>query len=98
MTARAAGSSSRLVIRALVKEGIGFSLLSFTQDTYHAFYFVTLKNWDQRKSADQQFSVIQQNLAKQLLGGHVAIWTKEQAGAAVCASACDNLPGSSPHF
>jgi hydrophobic/amphiphilic exporter-1 (mainly G- bacteria), HAE1 family len=45
---------------------IGFSLLSFTQDTYHAFYFVTLKDWDQRKSADQQFSVIQQNLAKQL--------------------------------
>ena len=47
---------------------IGFSLLSFTQDTYHAFYFVTLKDWDQRKSADQQFSVIQQNLAKQLGG------------------------------
>jgi HAE1 family hydrophobic/amphiphilic exporter-1 len=47
---------------------IGFSLLSFTQDTYHAFYFVTLKDWDQRKSADQQFTVIQQNLAKQLAG------------------------------
>ena len=45
---------------------IGFSLLSFTQDTYHAFYFVTLKDWDQRKSPDQQFAVIQQNLAKQL--------------------------------
>jgi len=47
---------------------IGFSLLSFTQDTYHAFYFVTLKDWDERKSADQQFTVIQQNLAKQLGG------------------------------
>jgi hydrophobic/amphiphilic exporter-1 (mainly G- bacteria), HAE1 family len=47
---------------------IGFSLLSFTQDTYHAFYFVTLKDWDQRKSADEQFTVIQQNLAKQLGG------------------------------
>ncbi len=47
---------------------IGFSLLSFTQDTYHAFYFVTLKNWDERKSPDQQFTVIQQNLAKQLGG------------------------------
>jgi HAE1 family hydrophobic/amphiphilic exporter-1 len=47
---------------------IGFSLLSFTQDTYHAFYFVTLKNWDQRKSADQQFGAIQQNLTKQLGG------------------------------
>jgi HAE1 family hydrophobic/amphiphilic exporter-1 len=47
---------------------IGFSLLSFTQDTYHAFYFVTLKNWDQRKSADQQFGAIEQNLTKQLGG------------------------------
>jgi HAE1 family hydrophobic/amphiphilic exporter-1 len=47
---------------------VGFSLLSFTQDTYHAFYFVTLKDWDQRKSADQQFDVIQQNLAKNLAG------------------------------
>jgi HAE1 family hydrophobic/amphiphilic exporter-1 len=47
---------------------IGFSLLSFTQDTYHAFYFVTLKDWDQRKSTDQQFSVIQQNLSKHLGG------------------------------
>jgi len=47
---------------------VGFSLLSFTQDTYHAFYFVTLKNWDKRKSADQQFAVIQQNLAKNLGG------------------------------
>jgi HAE1 family hydrophobic/amphiphilic exporter-1 len=47
---------------------IGFSLLSFTQDTYHAFYFVTLKDWDQRKSADEQFTAIQQNLSKQLGG------------------------------
>jgi hydrophobic/amphiphilic exporter-1 (mainly G- bacteria), HAE1 family len=47
---------------------VGFSLLSFTQDTYHAFYFVTLKDWDQRTSPDQQFTVIQQNLAKQLGG------------------------------
>ena len=47
---------------------VGFSLLSFTQDTYHAFFFVTLKDWDQRKSADQQFNVIQQNLAMQLAG------------------------------
>jgi HAE1 family hydrophobic/amphiphilic exporter-1 len=47
---------------------VGFSLLSFTQDTYHAFFFVQLKDWEQRKSADQQFTVIQQNLAKQLAG------------------------------
>ena len=28
---------------------IGFSLLSQTQSTYNSFYFVTLKDWDQRK-------------------------------------------------
>lgn len=47
---------------------VGFSLLSFTQSTYNAFYFVTLKDWDQRKSADEQFTAIQQNLAKSLGG------------------------------
>lgn len=47
---------------------VGFSLLSVTQSTYNAFYFVTLKDWDQRKSADEQFATIQQNLAKSLGG------------------------------
>ncbi len=46
----------------------GFSLLSFTQSTYTAFYFVTLKPWEQRKSKDQQYLAIQQNIA-QGLGG-----------------------------
>jgi HAE1 family hydrophobic/amphiphilic exporter-1 len=47
---------------------VGFSLLSQTQSTYNAFYFVTLKNWDQRKAKDEQFNVIQGNLAKALGG------------------------------
>jgi len=47
---------------------VGFSLLSFTQSTYNSFFFVTLKDWDQRKSKDQQFTAIQQHLA-QALGG-----------------------------
>jgi HAE1 family hydrophobic/amphiphilic exporter-1 len=47
---------------------VGFSLLSQTQSTYNAFYFVTLKNWDDRKSKDEQFAVIQGNLAKALGG------------------------------
>ncbi len=34
---------------------VGFSLLSFTQSTYNSFFFVTLKDWDQRKSKDEQF-------------------------------------------
>jgi HAE1 family hydrophobic/amphiphilic exporter-1 len=47
---------------------VGFSLLSFTQSTYNSFFFVTLKDWDQRKSKDQQFTVVQQNLARALGG------------------------------
>jgi HAE1 family hydrophobic/amphiphilic exporter-1 len=46
----------------------GFSLLSFTQSTYTAFYFVTLKPWDERKSKDEQYTAIQQHIA-QGLGG-----------------------------
>jgi HAE1 family hydrophobic/amphiphilic exporter-1 len=47
---------------------VGFSLLSQTQSTYNAFYFVTLRNWDQRKSKAEQFTTIQANLAKALGG------------------------------
>jgi HAE1 family hydrophobic/amphiphilic exporter-1 len=47
---------------------VGFSLLSGTQSTYNAFYFVTLKDWDKRKSKDEQFTTIQTNLAKSLGG------------------------------
>ena len=46
----------------------GFSLLSFTQSTYTAFYFVTLKPWDQRKSPDQQYKAIQQHVSMGLMG------------------------------
>jgi HAE1 family hydrophobic/amphiphilic exporter-1 len=47
---------------------VGFSLLSQTQSTYNAFFFVTLKDWDARKSKDEQFDVIQTNLSKALGG------------------------------
>lgn len=47
---------------------IGFSLLSQTQSTYNSFFFVTLKDWDQRRSADEQYTAIQANLAKALGG------------------------------
>jgi HAE1 family hydrophobic/amphiphilic exporter-1 len=47
---------------------VGFSLLSFTQSTYNSFFFITLKDWDQRKSKDQQFAAITANLQKQLGG------------------------------
>ena len=47
---------------------IGFSLLSNVQSTYNAFFFVSLKDWSQRKSRDEQFKAIQGNVAKALSG------------------------------
>jgi HAE1 family hydrophobic/amphiphilic exporter-1 len=51
-----------------VSSVIGFSLLSGTQSTYNAFFFVGLKDWSQRKAHDQQFTAIQTNLSKALGG------------------------------
>jgi HAE1 family hydrophobic/amphiphilic exporter-1 len=45
---------------------VGFSLLSQTQSTYNSFFFVTFKNWDERKSKDEQFVALQGNIAKAL--------------------------------
>jgi HAE1 family hydrophobic/amphiphilic exporter-1 len=47
---------------------VGFSLLSQTQSTYNAFYFVSFKSWDERTSKDQQFDALQANIAKALGG------------------------------
>jgi HAE1 family hydrophobic/amphiphilic exporter-1 len=47
---------------------VGFSLLSQTQSTYNAFYFVSFKNWDDRKSKEEQFAALQGNIAKALGG------------------------------
>ena len=46
----------------------GFSLLTLTQSTNTAFFFVTLKPWDQRKSHDQQLAAIQQSVQRKLMG------------------------------
>jgi HAE1 family hydrophobic/amphiphilic exporter-1 len=45
---------------------VGFSLLSFTRSTYNAFFWVTLKPWDERKSREEQFQVIKARLNRQL--------------------------------
>ena len=45
---------------------IGFSLLSFTRSTYNAFFFVTLKPWDDRKTRVQQFQEIKAHLNREL--------------------------------
>jgi len=45
---------------------IGFSLLSQVQDTYSAFFFVPLKDWDVRKKPEEQFTAIQAHVGEEL--------------------------------
>ena len=53
---------------------IGFSLLSVSQNTYSSFFFVNLKNWEDRKAKNEQFEAI--------LGGVGARLSKVRAGIA----------------
>ena len=41
---------------------IGFSLLSVSQNTYSAFFFVNLKPWDERKAKSEQLNAILGNV------------------------------------
>jgi len=45
---------------------IGFSLLSFVRTSYNAFFFVTLKPWDERKSRSEQLQAIRQHINEDL--------------------------------
>ena len=45
---------------------IGFSLLSYVRASYSAFFFVTLKPWDERKTREEQYQVIKQRLNQEL--------------------------------
>ncbi len=45
---------------------VGFSLLSLVRTSYNAFFFVTLKDWKDRESREQQFQVIKQHLNGEL--------------------------------
>jgi len=45
---------------------VGFSLLSLVRTSYNAFFFVTLKDWKDRKSREEQFQVIKQHLNAEL--------------------------------
>src|ERR1700722_12757782 len=45
---------------------VGFSLLSFVRTSYNAFFFVTLKPWDDRKARDEQFQEIKTHLNQAL--------------------------------
>ena len=41
---------------------IGFSLLSQVQTTYNAFFFVTLKPWNERTKPDEQYAAIKRDI------------------------------------
>ncbi|HEY1799950.1 MAG TPA: multidrug efflux RND transporter permease subunit [Terriglobales bacterium] len=45
---------------------IGFSLLSYVQTSYNAFFFVTLKPWTDRKEQAEQFQAIKNRLNHEL--------------------------------
>jgi HAE1 family hydrophobic/amphiphilic exporter-1 len=45
---------------------IGFSLLSYVQTSYNAFFFATLKPWSSRTRPAEQFQAIKQRLNEQL--------------------------------
>src|SRR5271165_4882258 len=45
---------------------VGFSLLSFVRTSYNGFFFVTLKPWDERRSRNEQFQQIKQNINREL--------------------------------
>jgi HAE1 family hydrophobic/amphiphilic exporter-1 len=47
---------------------IGFSLLSYVRTSYNAFFFVTLKPWDQRKSRALQYQAIKARINGALSG------------------------------
>src|SRR5436190_5300453 len=45
---------------------IGFSLLSYVRTSYNAFFFVTFKPWDERKTRGEQFQAIKARLNMEL--------------------------------
>ena len=45
---------------------IGFSLLSYVRTSYNAFFFVTLKPWDERTTRAEQFQEIKARLNREL--------------------------------
>jgi hydrophobic/amphiphilic exporter-1 (mainly G- bacteria), HAE1 family len=45
---------------------VGFSLLSFVRTTYNAFFWVSLKPWDERQSRTEQYQAIKARLNQEL--------------------------------
>jgi hydrophobic/amphiphilic exporter-1 (mainly G- bacteria), HAE1 family len=49
-----------------VSSVVGYSLLSGVSTTYSSFFFVSLKDWDERKTPDESYDAIKQHLAMAL--------------------------------
>src|SRR5229473_1123837 len=45
---------------------VGFSLLSYVSTSYNSFFFVTLKDWDDRKKREEQYQEIKARLNQEL--------------------------------
>lgn len=45
---------------------LGFSMLSGAQNTYSSFYWITLKEWAERKAAEEQYDAIKAHLNQEL--------------------------------
>ena len=45
---------------------LGFSMLSGAQNTYSSFYWITLKEWGERKAPEEQYEAIKSHLNKEL--------------------------------
>jgi hydrophobic/amphiphilic exporter-1 (mainly G- bacteria), HAE1 family len=46
-----------------VSSVVGYSLLSGVSTTYSSFFFVSFKDWDERKAADQSYAAIKRHVA-----------------------------------
>ena len=45
---------------------LGFSMLSGAQNTFSSFYWITLKEWKERKAPEEQYEAIKQHLNREL--------------------------------
>src|SRR5437868_6825602 len=61
---------------------VGFSLLSIVQDTYSAFFFVTLQPWEERKKPEEQYEAIKLRINIPGVGtsGGVTFLLQDRAG------------------
>jgi hydrophobic/amphiphilic exporter-1 (mainly G- bacteria), HAE1 family len=52
---------------------VGYSMLSQVQNTYSAFFFISLKDWAERKKPEEQYEAIKASISKKMAGIHGAI-------------------------